>query len=133
MNTQGQREKTVRHWWEKAEKSIKSAKREIAAGDYDFAVNRLYFALFYGAMAALLERGLSFKKHSGVRSAFHGEFVKKGIMDKDQGKLYDRLFEDRQESDYTALVEFDKEYVEKQLEKCITFLQDLRSCINCLR
>jgi uncharacterized protein (UPF0332 family) len=83
-------------------------------------------------MAALLERGLSFKKHSGVRSAFHREFIKKGTLNKSQGKLYDRLFVDRQEGDYTALVKFDKDYVEKQLENCIAFLQSLRSCIKSL-
>ncbi len=132
MSSQQQRQKMVRHWWGKAEKSIEAARREIAAEDYDFAINRLYYALFYGVMAALLERGLSFKKHSGVRSAFHREFIKKEILNKSQGKLYDRLFEDRQEGDYTALVEFDKDYVEKQLVNCIAFLQGLRSCIKSL-
>ncbi len=130
MSSQQQRQKMVLHWWGKAEKSIEAARREIAAKDYDFAINRLYYALFYGVMAALLERGLSFKKHSGVRSAFHKEFIKKGILNKNQGKLYDRLFEDRQEGDYTALVEFDEDYVEKQLENCIVFLQELRFCIG---
>ncbi len=77
MNDQQQRTKMVLHWWNKAEKSIESARREIAAGEYDFAINRLYYALFYSVMAALLERGLSFKKHSGVRTAFHREFIKK--------------------------------------------------------
>ena len=80
MNDQQQRTKMVLHWWNKAEKSIESARREIAAGEYDFAINRLYYALFYSVMAALLERGLSFKKHSGVRAAFHREFIKKGIL-----------------------------------------------------
>jgi len=130
MSSQEQRAKLVRYWWEKAEKSIESAKREIAEESYDFAINRLYYALFYGVMAALMERGLSFKKHSGVRSAFHKEFIKKGLLDKDKGKLYDRLFEDRQEGDYTALVEFEKHYVEKQLDNCIAFLQELHSLIN---
>ena len=110
--------------------ALKTLKREISAGEYEFAVNRLYYALFYGAMAALLERGLSFKKHTGVRQAFHHEFIKKGLMEKNQGKLYDRLFEDRQESDYTAVAEFNKEYVDNQLENCITFLQELRPHIG---
>ncbi len=132
MNDQQQRTKMVLHWWNKAEKSIESARREIAAGEYDFAINRLYYALFYSVMAALLERGLSFKKHSGVRAAFHREFIKKGILNKSQGRLYDRLFVDRQEGDYTALVHFDKDYVKKQFKNCNTFLQALRFCIKSL-
>ena len=68
----------VRYWWEKAHKSINSAKRELEAGSYDFAINRIYYAAFYGVSAALLERRLSFKKHSGVRATFHREFIKIG-------------------------------------------------------
>ncbi|MGM0381778.1 MAG: hypothetical protein ACQEP7_07295 [bacterium] len=37
--------------------------------------------MFYAATAALLERGRSFKKHSGVRSAFHKHFIKEGPLD----------------------------------------------------
>lgn len=48
--------------------------------------------------AALLERRLSFKKHSGVRANFHKEFIKKGLLEVKWGKFYDHVFEDRQES-----------------------------------
>ena len=41
----------VEYWWEKAKKSLKSANREFEAGAYDFAINRLYYAAFYGVSA----------------------------------------------------------------------------------
>jgi len=64
-----QRGKVVCYWWSKAEESLASARREIEAGAYEFAVNRLYYAAFYGVSAALLERQLHFKKHSGESGA----------------------------------------------------------------
>jgi uncharacterized protein len=75
MNTEQQRAAVVRYWWSQARESLASAQRECAAGAFTFAVNRLYYAAFYGVSAALLERQRAFKKHTGVRAAFHREFI----------------------------------------------------------
>jgi uncharacterized protein (UPF0332 family) len=132
MSTEEQRAEVVRYWWSKAEESLASARRELEARAYDFAVNRLYYAAFYAVSAALLERRLSFKKHTGVRATFHREFIKTGLVDVEWGKLYDQLFEDRQEGDYVALIAFDREYIEAQLTRCTRFLDELRPLISSL-
>ena len=100
MSNEKLRLKVVHYWWKQAKESLVSAQRELEAKAYTFAVNRLYYSAFYAVSAALLERELSFKKHSGVRSAFHREFIKSGLLDVKWGKLYDQLFEDRQEGDF---------------------------------
>ncbi|OGL42235.1 MAG: hypothetical protein A2161_06695 [Candidatus Schekmanbacteria bacterium RBG_13_48_7] len=123
----------IRFWWSKAQDSLNSAKREFEAGAFSFAINRLYYAVFYGVSAALLERGLVFKKHSGVRATFQREFIKSQLLDVKWGKLYDQLFEDRQEGDYIALIEFEKEYNEKQIQNCNQFLENLLPLIKSLQ
>lgn len=129
MSREEQRAEVVRYWWSKAEESLASAQRELGAEAYSFAVNRLYYAAFYGVSAALLEHQMSFKKHSGVRATFHREFIKPGLLDVKWGKLYDQLFEDRQEGDYVALITFDRNYVEDKLTFCVQFLDELRPLI----
>jgi uncharacterized protein (UPF0332 family) len=126
------RVQVVHYWWSKAEESLASARRELEAGALTFAANRLYYAAFYAVSAALLERGMQFKKHSGVRAAFHREFIKTGPLDVKWGKLYDQLFEDRQEGDYVALTSFDREYIETQLTRCAQFLSEIRPLITSL-
>ena len=126
-----EREKVIRYWWSKSEESLASARREVEAGSYGFAVNCLYYAAFYGVSAAFLERRTSFRKHSGVRAAFHREFIKTGLLDVEWGKLYDQLFEDRQEGDYVALTSFDQDYVESQITRCRNFLIALRAPAFC--
>lgn len=132
MKKEEQRSVIVQYWWSKAEESLASAHRESEAGSYTFAMNRLYYAVFYGVCAILLERAHSFKKHSGVRSAFHREFIKTGLLDVKYGKLYDQLFEDRQEGDYIALTSFEPEYVTFQLEQAAEFLERLHPLISSL-
>jgi uncharacterized protein (UPF0332 family) len=106
---------------------LRGAKQQ--PGPTTFAVNRLYYAAFYAVSAALLERQRSFRKHSGVRAAFHREFIRTGLLDVEWGKFYDRLFEDRQEGDYLALVSFEQNYIEAQLIRCAEFLENLRPLI----
>jgi uncharacterized protein (UPF0332 family) len=127
-----QRKDLVRYWGSKAEESLGSAKRELEAGAYSFAINRLYYAAFYGAGAALLDRQLSFKKHAGVRAAFHEEFIKTGLLEAQWGELYDQLFEDRQEGDYAPLVSFDQEYVKPLLDRCARLLSAIRPLVSLL-
>jgi hypothetical protein len=123
----------VRYWWSKAEESLAAAARELDAGSLAFAMNRVYYAAFYAVSAALLNRNLSFKKHSGVRSTFHRAFVKTGLVETSWGKFYDRLFEDRQEGDYIALIEFDGDYVNDSLVRCREFIANLKPFISVLK
>jgi len=90
VSPEGHQRKTVmEYWWEKADACIFSAKRELDAGEYAFAINRLYYALYYAVSAVLLACNVSFRKHSGVRSAFHREIVKTGLMNTKWGLLYE--------------------------------------------
>lgn len=133
MGEDNRRNQIVRYWWSKAEESIAAALRELDAGALAFAMNRVYYAAFYAVSAALLDRSLSFKKHSGVRSTFHREFIKTGFLDTEWGKFYDRVFEDRQEGDYIALIEFDRDYVQDHLGRCREFLTNLKPLISSLK
>ncbi|MCZ6679654.1 MAG: HEPN domain-containing protein [Candidatus Poribacteria bacterium] len=121
----------VKYWWRKAEESLASAEREFDAGSLTFAVNRLYYSLFYAVSAMLLSRDYkSFTKHAGVRAVFNRDFVKTGLVDGEMGRLYNQLFDDRQEGDYIAFVSFSSEEVASQLEKCNTFLEKLRPLVK---
>lgn len=113
------RERMVWFWWEKGRQSLESARRELGAGALSFAINRAYYALFYAVSAALLEAGHAFKKYSGVRAAFHREFVKTGKMTEAHGELYN--------------TQFDAEYVADRIERCKVFLDELRSQIRSLQ
>lgn len=86
---------------QKANRSLDAARRLAAAGDYDFASARAYYAAFYGIQAALLSEGLSASKHSGAIHLFNQHFIKTDLFPADFSKLIGRLFSDRQTGDYT--------------------------------
>jgi len=120
----------VRYWIEKSKDSLDAAEDELKANRLSFSVNRLYYACFYTVSAVLLHKGYRFKKHSGVRSAFHQHLVKEGLISQDDGKFYDVIFEARQRGDYIELVSFKKEKVEEWLNKAEIFVRTLKKLVD---
>ncbi|MDA2929370.1 HEPN domain-containing protein [Acidobacteria bacterium AH-259-O06] len=124
------KDKAVHYWWERAWQSLEAGRRDFQAEAYPFAVNRLYYAAFYAVSALLLKESHSFSKHSGVRAAFHQHFIKRGKIEKEWGRFYDHLFEDRHEGDYVEFVTFDKSYVEDQMVRIEQFLNRVQALIK---
>jgi len=77
----------------------------------------------------LLSRGHQFTKHSGVRAAVHRHLLKAGLLELTYGRLYDRLFEDRQQADYLAVVSFDRGEVAELLPPVTELVTRLESLV----
>ncbi|MDP3919200.1 MAG: HEPN domain-containing protein [Candidatus Omnitrophota bacterium] len=85
---------------EKAERSLQTAKSLLQSDDMEFVASRAYYAMFYAAEAMLNEKGMNFKKHSGVHSAFGKTFVKSGEIDQKYHQRLIEAFGERIVSDY---------------------------------
>jgi uncharacterized protein (UPF0332 family) len=80
MTHQEKLDAVISYWLEKAQESLAAAQDEMTACRLSFAVNRIYYACFYAASAVLLQQGLQFKKHSGVKASLHKHLVKGGLI-----------------------------------------------------
>ncbi len=65
------------------------------AGHVNAYVNRLYYACFYASSVLLLTKGFSTSKHGPLRSLFHREFMKTGLIPQQWGRHFDLLFNSR--------------------------------------
>lgn len=86
--------------------------------------------MFLYCQCSITSKNLKFKKHSGVRASFHKNFVKQGLVSPDDGRFYDRLFEARQRGDYVEFVHFEKEQVERWLNKAREFVNKMKRLIE---
>lgn len=84
----------------KARRSLANARRSAGDGDYDFAVSRAYYAMFYAATALLMTRGRTFSRHSGLVAAFNQELVRTGEIDIAHFTALDETFRARNAADY---------------------------------
>ena len=120
----------IKYWIEKSTESLNAAEDELKAGRFSFSLNRIYYSCFYIVSAVLLQRELRFKKHPGVRAAFHKNFVKAGLISREHGQFYDKIFEARQRGDYIELVSFEKEQIERWLQEAKDFIEVVKKLIQ---
>ena len=130
LNEEEALNEVVSYWIEKANDSLNAAQDDLKAGRFSFSVNRIYYACFYAVSAVLLQKGVRFKKHSGVRAAFYKHIVKTAMMSREHGQFYDEIFEARQRGDYIELVRFEKEQVKKWLKQASEFVKVVDSLVS---
>ena len=133
MSTEDPRVEVVLYWWSKSQECLEAARREMRAGAHVFAINRLYYAMFYAALALLQEISKVPSKHSGVVSLFDTEFVMKGVFPKELSKDFHKIFELRQNHDYRTHQPSSLSEAEETLEKASRFVQAVKSHLRSSR
>lgn len=112
--------------FEKAIRAIRAAERLLDGGDSDFAVGRAYYAMFYVAEALLNEKGLRFRKHGGVHTAFGEHFVKTGVFDAKYHRWLLQAFNRRVSGDYGLEALVTPEEVASTIEQARDLLEEAR-------
>ena len=107
----------------KARRYLASAELLRQAGDFDSAVSRLYYSMFYGAEALLLSQEKTFSSHRAVIAAFGETFVKSGLLPKEMHHWLHRAFEKRQISDYEFMSGISETDVMDLQEKAAEFMK----------
>ena len=132
MTDEEKRAVAVQRFWELAEESLASARREFEHGSFVFAFNRIYYAAFYAVSAALMQDGRHFTKHAAVRSSLHKDLIHEGKLPIAQGAFFDRAFENRLQGDYWPFFTFSPDDVKQEIEQCAAFLEAIRPLIHSL-
>ena len=115
---------------DKAERSLKIARDIFLKKEYDFAVSRAYYTIFYMAEAVLLTKKLSYSKHSGVISAFGRYFVKTGVFDKKLQTILKNAFKRRNIGDYEFEISVSKEEAEEVITDAEKFFQNVKDYLE---
>jgi len=109
-----------------AEDSLKAAKIMCDKNMLSFAMNRIYYAMFYSVQAALILNNVSFSKHGQVKAYMNRELVKTGILPLSLGRIYNKAFEYRQKFDYVDFAEPDQELIESYLKQGREFIDAIK-------
>jgi len=113
----------------RAEETIQEARLMQREGHWNACANRLYYAAYYGVSALLLQGGYVSTKHSGIKALFNQHYIETGILSLEDGRLYNRLFDQRQEGDYIDFVTLDAEIVAPLVDETDCFIQRIRRVI----
>ena len=115
---------------DRARDTLKDARILSESDRWNTCVNRLYYACFYAVSALLIQNDLSSSKHTGVRSLFNRNFIKTGKVPIELARIYNDLFERRQESDYMDFINFQEIQVQPWISKAESFVEYIIDLIN---
>jgi len=113
----------------RARQAVQSAKTLLSTGDFNGAVNRAYYAMFYAAQAALAHRGVeaTTSKHGIVVGRFGQHLVKTRSLPRSLGTSLNQMLELRQKADYggTGVTPVDAERGLSQAEAFVAAVERL--------
>jgi len=90
-----------------------------------FAMNRVYYSMFYAVQSLLASENVSFSKHGQVKGYFNRKWIKSAKISKELGQLYNKAFEYRQKFDYVDFAAPDRDMVVEYIQKAKEFYRDI--------
>jgi len=111
-------EEVQRHFQQAAE-CVEDARVLLDNNRLAAAVTRIYYAMFHAATAALLARDVQRSSHHALLAAFGQTFVKTGELDQHLYRDLRAAFERRQQADYEAIIEIDRQEALQLYEQAI--------------
>ena len=114
----------------KGRRSLEAGRRLLRDGDFDFAISRAYYAMFYHAEALLLSEGFESDSHAGVIALLHREFVRTGRLDHAHAGALERSWKERTLADYEAGAEFTEARARQALDRAEAFLRAVEAALR---
>ena len=111
-------------FYDRAQERLEGARRSVDQGDYAIAVGAAYYAMLYGARAALSERDLYAKTHRGTWNLLRQTLGAEESFPLELVKEAERLAELREAADYDALV-VEEDQAKRAVDSAERFLSAL--------
>ena len=115
---------------QKAEKALVEAKDNADLEHWNLVDNRLYYAVFHMASALIIDKGFTAKSHNGIFCILGQEFVRKGLLDREDAKLASRLQNMRQSGDYDDMFDWTEDDVLPLFEKTENLIEKMKGLIS---
>jgi uncharacterized protein (UPF0332 family) len=118
-----------KEFYERARERLEGARKNLEQGEYAIAVGAAYYAMLYGARAALSERDMHAKTHRGTWNMLRQALVADGSLPAELVAEAERMAELREGADYDALV-VEREQAERAIDSADRFLSSLDDLLD---
>ena len=125
-----EREIVVEHRLKRAHETLEEAKDLLSLSRWNGAANRLYYACYYAVTSLLIQDGHSPHTHGGALGLLGRYFVVTKIISNEDNKLYQKLFELRQDGDYSDWITIDGADIEPLFEPAKQFIETIENLIK---
>jgi len=130
LGKEGKKTEEIQDHLTLAEECLDEAKNLLLSGLYRGTVSRDYYSMYHAAMALLLTKNITPKKHAGVLRVLGLEFVNKGYIEEVYAESYKFALDVRQKADYGVEFKIDKETAEEIVNSAEVFLRRVAKAID---
>lgn len=116
-------EALVAYRFKRAEETLTEVPFLKQQGYYNTAINRLYYACYYAAVALLIKHEVNPSTHAGVKQMLGMHFVATGRLSRELGRCFSLLFERRHSSDYDDFAYSSEEEINELMPKAQAFIE----------
>ena len=120
----------VRYRLEQADEALAAARLNLTNGLQRSAVNRAYYAMFYGVLALLATRQSETSRHSGAITQFDQLYVKPALLPRDISRWLHDAFLNRQAADYGSELNLSREDIDALVAHARDFLAGVRQFLG---
>jgi len=120
----------VRYRLEQADEALAAARLNLTTGLQRSAVNRAYYAMFYGVLALLATRQSETSRHSGAISQFDQLYVKPALLPRDFSRWLHDAFLNCQAADYGSELNLSREDIDALVAHARDFLAGVRQFLG---
>lgn len=97
---------------------------------WDLVANRLYYAMFHAVSALLIANEIQVGTHRGAQIRFHQFFVNTGLFSREEGHLYSRLQQLREEGDYNCYIQAEEGEIFPLIDKSIQMINKIFTLVK---
>lgn len=115
---------------QRAYETLKEAEVMKREAFYNAAINRLYYACYYAAIALLLKYDIQAQTHNGVKTMLGLHFVSTGKLPLKVGKTFGTLFEKRHSGDYDDFAYCDQELLDDLYPQAEIFIDAVAGLVK---
>lgn len=115
---------------EKADKFLSQANSVATLGIWDVVANRIYYALFHAVSALLINDHIEVRSHKGAGLMFGQKYVVPGVFTADDGRLYAKLQDIREKSDYNLVYQSSEEEMVPLIEMARNLIERIKTKIK---
>lgn len=114
----------------KSKDTLEEAKGIAALGYWNAVANRLYYACYYITGALLIQKNFIAHTHQGIIHLLGMHFISKGLVSKEGGRLYSKLFDLRLTGDYDDMFYLVEEDVKPLIVEAERYIEEINELIN---
>jgi len=125
-----ERSELIRYRLDESKETIQDVQLLLENDRYRAAVNRIYYGMFYSLLALGLAYEFETSKHQQLIGWFNRNFIHKGLIESNYGRIINKASNRRTKGDYESFVEFDKAIILEMFEEMKDFIYEIEKFLN---